>query len=86
MFGRKEKQSLLESRTKALKRAEKEINELKQLKLQEERNNIKILEQNNKKTELINKIAYLANTNKCSNEKVILRKIKELVNDYQSMT
>lgn len=85
MFKRKEIQSLLEARTKALKRAEKEIKELKQIRLQEVRNNTKILEQNNKKTEVISRIEYLVNANKYNNEKAILNKIKELVNDYQSI-
>jgi len=84
MFRMKEKQSLLEARTKALKRAEREIKEQRKLILQEERNNIKILEQNNKKTELIKRITNLANANKYNNEKAILNKIKELISDYQS--
>ncbi|WP_300903377.1 hypothetical protein [uncultured Clostridium sp.] len=84
MFKRKEKQSLLEARTKALKNAEMEIKELKQIRLQEVRNNTKILEQNNKKTELIKRITDLVNSNKYNNEKAFIRRIKELISDYQS--
>ncbi len=84
MFRRKEKQSLLEAREKALKEAEKEIQELKQLRLQELRNNTKILEQNNKKVKLIKRITDLVNSNKYNNEKAVLNKIKELILDYQS--
>lgn len=47
-------------------------------------NNIKILEQNNIKTELIQEINKLVNCNKCNNEKIILSKIKELISDGQS--
>lgn len=92
MFRRKEKQSLLEARTKALKNAEGRIEELKmenkelrQLRLQEVRNNTKILEQDNKKTELINRFERLLNSNKYNNEKAVLNKLKELVSDYQSI-
>lgn len=84
MFKRKEKQSLLEARTKALKEAEREIVELKQIRLQEVRNNTKILEQNNKKAELIKRITDLVNSNKYNNEKAVLNKIKELISDSQS--
>jgi len=94
MFSRKTKelQSLVDSSRKALKEAEKiikdlktENGELKQIRLQEVRNNAKILEQNNKKTELIQRINNLINSNKYNNEKAILNKIKELVDDYQSI-
>lgn len=94
MFNRKTKelQSLLEAKTKALNKAEetiKDINtenrELKYIRLQEVRNNAKILEQNNKKTEFITRIIDLVNSNKYNNEKVVLNKIKELADDYQSI-
>lgn len=93
MFNRKTKelQSLLEARTKALNKAEKiikdkdiEIKELKQIRLQEVRNNAKILEQNNKKTEFITRIIDLVNSNKYNNEKAVLNKIKELISDFDS--
>lgn len=83
MFKIKEKQSLLEARTKALKRAEREIKELKQIRLQEVRNNTKILKQNNKKTELINKIIKELYSNVKTNEQKV-RKIKELISDHES--
>lgn len=83
-------QSLVNSRTKALKEAEIKIKnltnekeQLKEVRLMEVRNNTKILEQNNKKEELIKKISNLLSSNKYNNEKVILNKIKELVKDYQ---
>ena len=86
----KEMQSLVNSRTKALKEAEIKIKnltnekeQLKEVKLMEVRNNTKILEQNNKKEELIKKISNLLSSNKYNNEKIILNKIKELVKDYQ---
>lgn len=84
MFKRNEKQSLLEARTKALKEAEKEIQELKEIRLQEVRNNTKILEQSNKKVELIKRITNLVNSNKYNNEKAVLCKIKELIYDSKS--
>lgn len=87
----KEIQSLIKARNKSLINAEnkvqeltKENRELKQIRLQEVRNNTKILEQSNKKTELIKRITDLVNGNKYSNEKAILNIIKELISDYHS--
>ena len=87
----KEIQSLIKARNKSLINAEnkvqeltKENRELKQIRLQEVRNNTKILEQSNKKTELIKRITDLVNENKYSNEKAILNIIKELISDYHS--
>ncbi len=94
MFNRKTKelQRLLEARTKSLNKAEEiikdlkiENKELKQIRLQEVRNNTKLLEQNNKKTEFITRIIDSVNSNKYNNEKAILNKIKELADDYQSI-
>lgn len=94
MFNRKTKelQSLLEARTKSLNKAEEiikdlkiENKELKQIRLQEVRNNTKLLEQNNKKTEFITRIIDSIDSNKYNNEKAILNKIKELADDYQSI-
>ncbi len=48
------------------------------------RNNTKILEQNNKKVELIKRIKELLDCNKYNNAELILNKIKELVRDHQS--
>ena len=80
----KDLQGLVNSRTKALKEAEQEIKELKQIRLQEVRNNTKTLKQSNKKDELLKRIKDLVNSNKYNNEKAVLNKIKELVNDGQS--
>ncbi len=87
----KEIKSLIKARNKSLINAEnkvqeltKENRELKQIRLQEVRNNTKILEQSNKKTELIKRITDLVNGNKYSNEKAILNIIKELILDYHS--
>lgn len=94
MFNKKTKelQRLLEARTKSLNKAEEiikdikiENKELKQIRLQEVRNNTKILEQNNKNTEFITRIIDLVNSNKYNNEKAVLNKIKELADDYQSI-
>lgn len=81
----KELQSLVEARTSTLKDAEQEIKDLKQIRLQEVKNNIKILEQSNKKDELLKRIKELVNSNKYNNEKAVFNKIKELVNDGQSV-
>lgn len=61
-----------------------ENKQLKELRLMEVRNNTKILEQNNKKTELIQKIEGLLIGNKYNKADAVLNKIKELVRDYQS--
>lgn len=93
MFNRKKKelQALVNSSRRNLKKAEREIEdlklenrELKQIRLLEVRNNTKILEQNNIKTKLINEIEELLEINKYDHEKAVLSKIKELVHDYQS--
>lgn len=55
---------------------------LKQERQSDVRNNTKILEQNNKKTELINNIVYALG--KYKEPTVVIHKIKELVHDYQS--
>ena len=78
MFKIKEKQSLLEARTNALKRAEQEIKKLKRMRLQEASNNTKILEQSNKKTELINEIIKELYSNVKTDEQKVV-KIKELI-------
>ncbi len=87
----KEIQSLIKARNKSLIYAENRVQELtkenqilRQKRLQDVRNNIKILEQENKKIELIKRITDLVNGNKYNNEKVILNIIRELVTDYQS--
>lgn len=63
---------------------EQENGELKQIRLQEVRNNTKILKQSNKKDELIKNIEKSLEINKYGNERIALNKIKELISDYQS--
>lgn len=89
MFNRKQEQiDELNARNielaRQLRNARLENKQLKEVRLIEVRNNTKILEQNNKKTELINRISSLINSNKYNNEKAVLSKIKELISDYQS--
>ncbi len=61
-----------------------ENKQLKEIRLLEVRNNTKILEQNNKKAELINNIAKALYCN-IKTDKQKLEKLKELVSDYQSI-
>lgn len=90
MFNRKqEKIDELNARcvdlAQQLRDSKLENNQLRNIRLAEVRNNVKILQQNNVKTELIERITDLANANKYNNEKAVLDKIKELVSDYQSI-
>lgn len=88
---KKEMQSLIVSRTKALKEAESQIDNRNRFiyKQQEELDKLK---QENKelrfeleeREDLIKRIESILNSNKYNNEKSALNKIKELVNDYQS--
>ena len=83
MFKRREKQSLLEARSKSLERAEKLIKDLnKKINIIAE-NNIRIQEQNNKKTNLFNNIIKEIYSN-VKTDKQKVAKIKELISDYQS--
>jgi len=83
MFKRREKQSLLEARSKSLERAEKLIKDLNKKTNIIAKNNIRIQEQNNKKTNLFNSIIKELYSNvKTDTQKVT--KLKELINDYQS--
>ena len=84
MFRRKEKQSLLEAGTKSLKKAEKKIEELTQENLAVHEENKDLRFENEEQREFIDRIDKLVNSNKYSNEKAVLNKIKELVSDYQS--
>ena len=87
----KEMQSLIESRTIALKKAESQIDNRNRFiyKQQEEMDKLK---QENKELRFeleenkafINRLEKLVSSNKYNNEKSTLNKIKELVNDYQS--
>lgn len=87
MFKRKEIERL-NSRcidlAKQLKDIKLENNKLKEVRVLDIRNNKKLLEQNNKKTQLIKKIDVIVNSSKCNNEKAVFNKIKELISDYQS--
>lgn len=88
---KKEMQSLINSRTKALKKAESQIDNRNRFiyKQQEEMDKLK---QENKelrfkleeKEELIKRIENILNSNKYNNEKSALNKIKELVSDRKS--
>ena len=83
MFKRKEKQILLEARSKSLERAEKLIKDLNKKTNIIAKNNIRIQEQNNKKTNLFNSIIKELYSNvKTDTQKVT--KLKELISDYQS--
>lgn len=91
MFRRKEKQSLLEARTRALVNAERKIEDRNILIANMERQ-AEILYKENKELgnklnvaeEIIDRIIKLANANKYNNEKIFFNKIIELVHDYQS--
>lgn len=84
MFRKKEKQSLLEARTKALKEAEKKINNLTKENLAVHNENKDLRFENEEQTELIKRITDLVNSNKYNNEKAFIRTIKELISDYHS--
>lgn len=81
---KKEMQSLINSRTKALKKAESQIDNRNKFiyKQQEENRNLRL--ELKEKEDLIKRIENILNSNKYNNEKSALNKIKELVNDCQS--
>ena len=81
----KEMQSLIEARTKALKKAESQIDNRNKFiyKQQEENRNLRL--ELKEKEDLIKRIESILNSNKYNNEKAVLNKIKELVSDYQSI-
>ena len=98
MFRKKEKQSLIDASRKALKDAERKVEDRNiliadlQKKNEELSNeNIAIYEENkelrfenDEQKELIDRITKIATANSYNNEKAILGKIKELISDYQS--
>ncbi len=98
MFRKNEKQSLIDASRKALKDAERKVEDRNiliadlQKKNEELSNeNIAVYEENKdlrfeneEQGELIDRIARVATANAYNNEKVILSKIKELISDYQS--
>ena len=85
MFRRKEKQSLIEASREALKNAEKEVSELtKENKaLYEENKDLRF--EIDELTNFVTLVKKSVNSNKYNNEKAVFNKIKELVNDYQSI-
>ena len=98
MFRKNEKQSLIDASRKALKDAERKVEDRNiliadlQKKNEELSNeNIAIYEENkelrfenDEQKELIDRITKIATANSYNNEKAILGKIKELISDYQS--
>ncbi len=100
MFKRtKELQSLLDASRKALKDAESKVENRNMLIANLQNKNAELTEENlavneenkdlrlenEEQKELIDRITRVATANAYNNEKVILSKIKELVNDYQSI-
>lgn len=75
---KKELQSLLEARTKALKEAQDKAEKLKEENDITKNNNILILKQNRILKSIIREIKLVSESNTYSNDKVALRKIKEL--------
>ena len=98
MFRKNEKQSLIDASRKALKDAERKVEDRNiliadlQKKNEELSNeNIAVYEENKElrfeneeQGELIDRIARVATANAYNNAKVILSKIKELISDHQS--
>lgn len=80
----KEKQSLLQARTRRLRIAENKVEELTQENkiLHEENKDLRF--ENEEQQYIINEIINLATSNTYNNEKIILNKIKELAYDSQS--
>lgn len=79
-----EQESLLRARTRALRNAEDEIENLRHLRLQDEHNSIVIIKENSKMHELLRDIADRTVTCPLGSEKIVLDKIKELAREYQS--
>lgn len=98
MFRRKEKQSLLEASRKALRNAERKIEDIniliadlqkqnkeltnENLAVHEENKDLRF--ENDEQKELIDRITKIATANSYNNEKAILGKIKELISDSKS--
>ena len=88
---RKEMQSLINASRKALDEAETKIKELtidckelREIRKEQTHNNTILLNKNRELTELLNKVNEVATSNTYNNDKMVLNKIKELVQDYQS--
>lgn len=98
MFRKKEKQSLIDASRKALKDAERKVENrnilIADLRTENEnltKENLAVHEENkdlrfenDEQKELIDRITKIATANSYNNEKAILGKIKELISDYQS--
>ena len=98
MFRKNEKQSLIDSSRKALKDAERKVEnkniliadlqkkneELTNENLAVHEENKDLRFENDEQKELIDRITKIATANSYNNEKAILGKIKELISDYQS--
>ena len=88
---RKEMQSLINESRKALDEAETKIKELtldckelREIRKEQTHNNTILVNKNRELTELLNKVNEVATSNTYNNDKMVLNKIKELVQDYQS--
>ena len=75
---KKELQSLLEARTKALKEAQDRAEKLKEENYMLRNNNLLILKQEKILRNIIKEIVLVAESNTYNNDKVALRKLKEL--------
>lgn len=75
---KKELESLLEARTRALEDAQNKAEELKEENDITKNNNILILKQNRILKSIIREIRLVSESNTYSNDKVALRKINEL--------
>lgn len=98
MFRKNKKQSLIDSSRKALKDAERKVEnrniliaDLQKKNEELSNENIAVYEENkelrfenDEQKELIDRITKIATANSYNNEKAILSKIKELISDYQS--
>lgn len=79
---RKEQESLLRARTKALRNAENKVAELTELQKRDYHNNYILLQENRKLVELLSNIHKLSITHLIGYEKVTLEQIKELTRGY----
>jgi len=79
---RKEQESLLRARTKALRNAENKVAELTELQKRDYHNNYILLQENRKLVELLANIHKLSITHLIGYEKVALEQIKELTRGY----
>ena len=85
MFWNKEKQSLLKARTKSLRKAEQKVDELNSENKAVHEENKELRFENEELKDTLKEIYKLTICNKYNNEKSIFNKIKELVDDHQSI-